>query len=72
MFVETSEWTMATPLRKACASNTQPNGDGSFPPEAYAYDDDVTAEAVAMLRESVDGAFADEAWELIDGLGLSL
>lgn len=39
-----------------------------FPPEAYDYGDDVTPEAVALLRpDAVD--VSGDGWTMIDGFG---
>jgi hypothetical protein len=39
----------------------------SFPPEAYAYDADVTPEAVAAICAKVPESFKSPEWKVIDG-----
>lgn len=45
------------------------NGPANFPPEAYGYTDDVTTEAVKILRDSALKQIDEDEWELIDGFG---
>lgn len=63
---------MSTPMRKASAAHDSFNGDCRFPPEAYAYEDDVTHEAVESIRARADKVISDDEWEVVDGLGLSV
>ena len=41
----------------------------AFAPEAFEYTDDVTPEAVALLRDSAKKEIENDEWELIDGFG---
>lgn len=46
------------------------NAAGEFPAEAFDYNDDVTAEAVAMVREKAAAKIGDRSrWKQIDGFG---
>lgn len=66
------ERTMAAPMRKTAAPSAPSNGGGRFPPEAYRYDDDVTPEAVNLLRQKAAKAMGDsDDWEVVDGFGLA-
>lgn len=38
--------------------------------EAFEYDDDVTAEAVEMLREKAKSTLKDGKWKVIEGHGV--
>jgi hypothetical protein len=40
---------------------------GPLPPEALAFEDDVTTEAVKKLQDQADLELAGEEWELVDG-----
>ena len=50
--------------------NTVTNGSGrQFPPEAYDYNDDVTADTVKDIRESRGVDVSAKKWKIIDALG---
>jgi hypothetical protein len=55
--------------RWECNMAYMPNGDRRFPPEAYEYDDDVTPEAVDMVRQKAAKLVEAEHWEVVDGFG---
>lgn len=72
MFTDFVEIPMLTPMRKTRVSDTSSNGERRFPPEAYAYDDDVAPEAVEEMRERAAKAVGADDWEVVDGFGLSV
>jgi hypothetical protein len=64
------ERNMSNPMKKT-AWHASSDGDRPFPPEAFGYEDDVTGEAVASLREKAAATIQAEEWEVVDGFGLS-
>jgi hypothetical protein len=42
---------------------------GKFPPEAYAYDSDITDEVVKRVQSEADKKLAEDEWTVIDGVG---
>jgi hypothetical protein len=63
------ELTMAQRQNRPVVGST--NGGGkTFPPEAYNYADDVTADTVAKVRAEYGVDVSnEEEWETVDGLG---
>lgn len=55
--------------RKQAMQATNLHAGGEFPPEAYAYDDDVTAEAVEKIRQQAKKQIDAETWSVVDGFG---
>lgn len=52
------------------AKNATANGSGeSFPPEAYDYNDDVSAKTVESVRAERGVDVSAKKWKLIDALG---
>ena len=52
------------------AQNAAANGSGkNFPPEAYDYNDDVTAETVDKIRTDRGVDVSSDKWTLVDSLG---
>jgi hypothetical protein len=48
--------------------NLYKGADAYDPPhEAFAYDDDVTEEAVEILRRKADDAMKDGKWKVVEG-----
>lgn len=68
---ELLERTMGTPIRKSVATAAASNGEQRFPPEAFAYDDDVTPEAVDTLRSRATKVIKSQEWEVVDGFEYS-
>ena len=62
---------MAAPVSKRAGSakGIASTGERRYPPEAYTYDDDVTPEAVAAMREKASKVLAADEWEVVDGFG---
>lgn len=56
---------MASPLNEVWSGKSEL----AYPPEAYAYEADVTAEAVAEMRAMAREEIDAEEWVLIDGFG---
>lgn len=70
--MELMEWTMAAPIRKTVdTSASSSNGDRRFPPESYLYDDDVTPEAVEIMRQKAAKTIESQEWEVVDGFAYS-
>lgn len=70
--MELMERTMAAPMRKtADTSASSSNGGRHFPPESYAYDDDVTPEAVEAMRQRAAKTIDAQEWEVVDGFKYS-
>ena len=61
---------MVAPLGE---SESRPEaGDGKeFPPEVYLAQDDITPEAVALLRKKAAKKIEASQWDIVDGFGLS-
>ena len=52
------------------AKNATANGSGkNLPPEAYDYNDDVSADTVAEIRAERGVDVSEKKWKLIDSLG---
>ena len=52
------------------AKHAAANGSGkNFPPEAYDYNDDVSAETIAEIRADRGVDVTAKKWKLIDSLG---
>lgn len=51
------------------AKNHVNDGGQHFPPEAYEYNDDVSKETVAKIREERGIDVSDDKWKVIDSLG---
>jgi len=52
------------------AKNAAANGSGkNFPPEAYDFNDDVSAETVEKIRADRGVDVSSKKWKLIDSLG---
>lgn len=69
--VNVLERAMSAPMRKTMAATPSSNGDRRFPPEAYTYDDDVTPQAVEVMRKKASKIIDSEKWEVVDGFGFS-
>lgn len=63
---------MTGPMRKTVDPTASSGGQSRFPPEAYQFNDDVTAEAVASLRNRASAVMEADEWEVVDGFGLCL
>ena len=61
---------MSALMKKASGFASNDNGD-KFPPEVFEPHDDVTREAVAILRERVKGKIEGRNWKRIDGDALN-
>lgn len=70
--MELMERTMTAPMRKT-VDNSASSSDGGrhFPPESYAYDDDVTPEAVDSMRKNAAKIIEAQEWEVVDGFQYS-
>lgn len=53
-------------MEHTTASNEPPR----FPPEAYDYNDDITAEAVEKVRSKSSQKFDSKEWEIVSGFVL--
>ena len=60
---------MATAMKRTNGSGQSSGADRKFPPEAYAFDDDVTPAAVESLRQRAAKTIDAEEWETVDGFG---
>lgn len=60
---------MANAIKKAEYTTKSTVAVCSFPPSAYAFDDDVTTEAVEELRKKAGKVIEKEEWEVVDGFG---
>lgn len=59
---------MRNARRQSYKNEHEDKFDG-FPPEAFDYDDDVTAEGVETMRKRAQGAIGAEEWVVVDGFG---
>ena len=59
-----------SPKATAETSGVADRDQRPYPPDAYAYDDDVTPAAVQTLRESVPYDLNSPGWKVIDGFGV--
>lgn len=59
------------PLRKPTDTYDEPKttGGNKFPPEAYAYDSDITDRVVNRVRSEAEKIMAADEWVPIDGVG---
>ncbi|MCJ7996102.1 hypothetical protein J5N58_16920 [Rhizobium cremeum] len=60
---------MSAPMRRA-DSHFDDRDASRFPPEVYKSHDDVTPEAVDLMRKRAAEKIGSSDWELIDGFGL--
>jgi hypothetical protein len=44
-------------------------GGQQFPPEAYAYDSDITDHVVKRVQREADKILAQDEWVVVDGVG---
>ncbi|WP_277020183.1 hypothetical protein [Aurantimonas coralicida] len=57
-------------LKREIGPMTPERSARAFPADAYDYNDDVSAEAVADMRERARKFVENEKWEQVDGFGL--
>lgn len=61
---------MTATMRKP-AMTASSNGERRLPPEAFKYRDDVTPEAIEVMRKKAAKVMATDEWEVVDGFGLA-
>lgn len=64
---------MTSAVARKASAKTKMSADGKddrrLPPDAYAFDDDVTPEAVDEMRRRASKIMDAEKWEVVDGVG---
>ena len=58
-----------TAIRRHARNDDRFNDTRRFPPEAYECNDDVTEEAVEIMRKKAAPIIDAEEWETVDGFG---
>ncbi|MGV8841028.1 MAG: hypothetical protein ACWA6X_12075 [Bauldia sp.] len=71
-FLDMLEQPMSARKKQYAHTMSSDNGERPFPPEAYAYDDDITAEAVQTVRGKANDRLENAKWEVVDGFGFSI
>ncbi len=60
---------MANARKKQEYTSAHDDRFDGFPPEAFDYDDDVSAEGVDVMRKSAQAVIGGEEWIVVDGFG---